>query len=152
MLLCSVFGGVCCIIVKKRTPFLLPSCKNKNKLLYVAAMSYLNCSCDDKESNSLHEIKKRQSEKVEWEIALIRDSESIVYFCLQAKKINECDYDILHQLRICPHFSTATQLPWGSTYFSVASDFRQCDISVCVFINMWWFGSGFRFLPYWAEQ
>jgi len=44
----------------------LPPCKNKNKLLYVSTMrQHLNSSSDDNESNSLHEIMKRQSEKVE---------------------------------------------------------------------------------------
>lgn len=74
----------------------------------------MNSSSDNNESNSLHEITKKQSEKVEWEIASIRDPQSILYFCLQAKKRNESYYDSLHQLRICPHFSIATQLPWGS--------------------------------------
>lgn len=70
VLLCSVLEGVCCIMVKKGTPlhsrFIFSSCKNKSKLLYVAAMSQcLNPSSDDNESNTLREIMKRQSEKVE---------------------------------------------------------------------------------------
>lgn len=44
----------------------LPACKNKNKLLYVATMGqHMNSSSDDNESNSLHEITKRQSEEIE---------------------------------------------------------------------------------------
>lgn len=120
VLLCSALNVFAALWLRKWLHFIpvviLPSCKNKNKLMHIASMSqHLDSNNDDNGSYSLHEIMNRQSEESkEWEIASVRDPQSMLYFCLQVKKINGCYYDSLQQLRICPNLSTATQLPQGS--------------------------------------